>query len=164
MKKYFCLEYGRICEIRGQANAPAIDTFAAVKRTLALDFGMKRCGLAISDPLGMIANGLETEPTVSLMNRLRKIDSEQGFETIVVGKPTRMNGEDSAVEHNIKLFIEAFVKVFPTKIVARHDERFTSKMALDAMIAGGATKSQRKVKGNIDKVSATIILQEYLNK
>jgi putative Holliday junction resolvase len=145
-------------------NASPNHTFAAVKRTLALDFGMKRCGLAISDPLGMIANGLETEPTVTLMNRLRKLDREQGFATLVVGKPTRMNGEDSTVEGNIKLFIEAFQKIFPDKEVARHDERFTSKMALEAMITAGATKSQRKVKGNIDKVSAAIILQEFLNK
>jgi putative holliday junction resolvase len=150
--------------IRGQINASANNTFAAVKRTLALDFGMKRCGLAISDPLGMIANGLDTEPTVTLMDRLRKLDRDQGFYKLVIGKPTRMNGEESSVEQNIKLFIESFQKVFPDKEIARMDERFTSKLAMNAMISAGAKKSQRKEKGNIDKVSATIILQEYLNK
>lgn len=148
----------------GWHNAVAIATFAAVKRILALDYGGKRCGLALSDPLGMIANGLETEPTQSLMQRLHKINREQGFSKIVIGKPMRMSGDSSDIETEILKFIEKFSLEFPEKEITRFDERFTSKMALNAMIAAGATKKQRQEKGNIDKVSATIILQEYLNQ
>lgn len=132
-------------------------------RTVAIDFGMKRCGIAISDPLGMIANGLDTVETTLIMSKLEEIKSQSGFETIVVGKPTRMSGEDSLVEPNIKLFVEALEKKFAGISVKRFDERFTSKIAAQTMISAGSTKSQRREKGTIDKISATLILQDYLN-
>jgi putative Holliday junction resolvase len=132
-------------------------------RTVAIDFGMKRCGIAISDPLGMIANGLETVETTHVMSKLEQLKSESGFDTLVVGKPTRMNGDDSLVEPNIKLFVEALEKKFQGVIVKRFDERFTSKIAAQTMISAGSTKSQRREKGTIDKISATLILQDYLN-
>lgn len=132
-------------------------------RTVAIDFGMKRCGIAISDPLGMIANGLETVETTHVMSKLEHLKSESGFDTLVVGKPKRMNGDDSLVEPNIKLFVEALEKKFQGVIVKRFDERFTSKIAAQTMISAGSTKSQRREKGTIDKISATLILQDYLN-
>ncbi len=134
-----------------------------MSRTLAIDFGMKRTGLALSDPLGMIANGLNTVSTHELMGKLKQLKSEQGFNTVVLGQPKRMSGEDSLIEPNIKLFIEALEKVFSDLRIVRFDERFTSKIATQTMLTNGSTKSQRREKGNIDKISATIILQDYLN-
>ena len=133
-------------------------------RTLAIDFGMKRTGLAISDPLGMIANGLETLATDKLMDGLRLLNQKKPFERVVIGHPKRMSGEDSAVEQNILLFIENFKKVFPSVLVDRLDEHFTSKIAMQTMISAGSKRSDRRDKGNIDKISATLLLQEYLNK
>ena len=134
-----------------------------MSRTLAIDFGMKRTGLAISDPMGMIANGLDTVLTIELMDRLKTIRSNEGFDTVVIGKPTRMSGEDSLIEPNIKLFIEALGKVFDGLRIERLDERFTSKIAAKTMLNNGSKKSDRRIKGNIDKISATLILQDYLN-
>ncbi|MDA7744884.1 Holliday junction resolvase RuvX, partial [bacterium] len=91
------------------------------------------------------------------------LKSEQGFNTVVLGQPKRMSGEDSLIEPNIKLFIEALEKVFSDLRIVRFDERFTSKIASQTMLTNGSTKSQRREKGNIDKISATIILQDYLN-
>jgi len=132
-------------------------------RIVAIDFGMKRCGISISDPLGMIANGLDTVETSEVMSKLELLKKESGFDTIVVGKPKRMNGDDSLVEPNIKLFVEALEKKFEGINLKRFDERFTSKIAAQTMISAGSTKSQRREKGTIDKISATLILQEYLN-
>lgn len=142
----------------------AIAYLCPMPRTLAIDFGMKRTGLAISDPLGIIANGLDTLPTEHLMDGLRKLSLDRPFEVAVVGHPKRMSGEDSDVEQNILLFIESFQKVFPSVKIQRMDERFTSKIAMQTMIAAGSKRSDRKDKGNIDKISATLLLQEYLNK
>jgi putative Holliday junction resolvase len=138
-------------------------TFGVVSRTLAIDFGLKRTGLAISDPLDMIANGLDTVETKELLDRLEVIDENTEFQSIVVGEPKRMNGEHSDVERNIQLFIAALKSKFPDKIVHRFDERFTSKMAAQTMIQSGIGRSKRKEKGIVDKISATLILQEFLN-
>tara|TARA_B110000046_G_scaffold165801_1_gene182334 strand:+ start:160 stop:567 length:408 start_codon:yes stop_codon:yes gene_type:complete len=132
-------------------------------RILALDYGGKRCGLAISDPLKMIANGLDTSETHLLLDNLKRIQKEYGFETLVVGLPKRLSGEMSAIEQKIIPMIEKIKKDFPVIDIVRFDERFTSKMALESMIVAGANKTQRAEKGNIDKVSATLLLQEYLN-
>ncbi|HAQ72112.1 Holliday junction resolvase RuvX [Salibacteraceae bacterium] len=132
-------------------------------RVLALDYGGKRCGLAISDPLKMIANGLDTSETHLLLDNLKRIQKEYGFEKLVVGLPKRLSGEMSAIEQKIIPMIEKIKKDFPEVEIVRFDERFTSKMALESMIVAGAKKKQRAEKGNIDKVSATLLLQEYLN-
>ena len=132
-------------------------------RVLALDYGGKRCGLAISDPLKMIANGLDTSETHLLLDNLKRIQKEYGFEKLVVGLPKRLSGEMSAIEQKIIPMIEKNKKDFPELEIVRFDERFTSKMALESMIVAGAKKKQRAEKGNIDKVSATLLLQEYLN-
>ena len=130
---------------------------------MALDYGGKRCGLAISDPLKMIANGLDTSETHLLLDNLKRIQKEYGFEKLVVGLPKRLSGEMSAIEQKIIPMIEKIKKDFPEVEIVRFDERFTSKMALESMIVAGAKKKQRAEKGNIDKVSATLLLQEYLN-
>ncbi len=137
--------------------------FRAMGRILALDYGQKRCGIAISDPLKMIANGLETAQTHLLIEKLKGIKKEYTFEKMVIGLPMRLSGEMSAIELKIIPMIEKIKKEFPDVEIVRFDERFTSKMALDSMIAAGAKKKQRAEKGNIDKVSATLLLQEYLN-
>lgn len=130
---------------------------------MALDYGKVRCGVAISDPLKMIANGLETIPRKELQASLAKLLTEYEVEALVVGQPRRHSGEFSEVETDILKFIEVIKKEHPTLTIDRIDERFSSKMALDAMITIGATRKQRQQKGNIDKMSATLILQDYLN-
>lgn len=133
-------------------------------RIAAIDFGMKRTGLAISDPLAMIANGQETVATTELMQSLKKLYVEKPFDTLVVGHPKKLDGTDALIEQNIALFIESFAKSFPTVAVARVDERFTSKIAARTMAALGAKKTDRERKENLDKMSATLLLQEFLDK
>ncbi|GAB5539109.1 MAG: Holliday junction resolvase RuvX [Salibacteraceae bacterium] len=135
-----------------------------MSRIVAIDFGVSRTGLAISDPLGIIANGLETVSTRDVMSVLQRIDGEMPFDQIVVGEPKRMSGEPSLVEGNIRHFMEALKQKFPSKQLHRFDERFTSKIAMQTMIDMGSSKRQRADKGNIDKISATLILQEFLNQ
>lgn len=132
-------------------------------RVLAIDYGMKRCGLAISDPLGMIANGLDTVEAPHLMKALQSLMDLYGFDTVVIGEPRRLGGEMSELENHIQQAIVRITERFSAVRIARMDERFTSKMAMDALIAAGASKKQRRDKGNVDKISATLILQEYLN-
>lgn len=132
-------------------------------RTLAIDYGTRRCGLAISDPMGMIANGLPTSETDQLFARLEALDQDPGFDGIVIGLPLMHSGEVSEVEGEIQKAIAKLQQRFPGKTIHRFDERFTSKIAMQTMITAGATKKQRRKKGNVDKVSATLILQEYLN-
>lgn len=132
-------------------------------RIIGIDFGLKRTGLAITDPLGMIANGLDTVESRLLMDKLKSIDAETPFETVVIGQPRRMNGVASDIEQNILWFIEALEKELPGKRVARMDERFTSKIASQTMLASGISKKRRGDKALVDKISATLLLQEYLN-
>lgn len=134
-----------------------------VGRVVSIDFGAKRCGMAISDPLGMIANGLPTVKTRSLLKRLEEVANDPGFEDLVIGLPKRHSGELSDIEKEISAMILKIEELLPQVSIHRFDERFTSKLALQAMIDAGSTKKQRREKGNIDKVSATLILQEYLN-
>jgi len=131
-------------------------------KVIAIDFGLKRTGLAITDESKLFAFGLETVETKTLMNYLINLVPKEKVETIVLGEPKRLDGSDAHVTQNVYLLKEALEKQFPGIPVELHDERFTSKMAFDAMIAGGLKKKQRQDKGMIDKVSATIILQEYL--
>lgn len=131
-------------------------------KILAIDFGLKRSGLAITDELQIIATPLETVDSKELMNVLIQMVVKEKLETIVLGEPKRMDGSDSHVTQNVYLLKEALEKQFPTVKIDLHDERFTSKMALDAMIQGGMKKKDRQQKGMIDKVSAAIILQEYI--
>ena len=131
---------------------------------LAVDFGKKRCGLAATDDLRIIASGLDTVETTSLMEFLRNYFSENSVDEVVIGLPTDLKGNMSEVEQDIQKFIEEFEGEFPEVSVVRFDERFTSKIASYFISQSGKNKKQRQEKGLIDKVSATLILQQYLEQ
>jgi len=131
---------------------------------LAIDFGLKRTGVAITDENNIIASGLDTIDSVKLMDFLIQIVPKENVSHIVLGEPKRLNGEDSHITQNVYLLKEALEKQFPALEIVLMDERFTSKMAFQAMIDGGLKKKQRQEKGLIDKISATIILQSYLEE
>jgi len=131
---------------------------------LAVDFGKKRCGLAATDDLRIIASGLDTVETTALMEILRNYFSENSVDEVVIGLPTDLKGNMSEVEQDIQKFIEEFKNEFPEVSVVRFDERFTSKIASYFISQSGKNKKQRQEKGLIDKVSATLILQQYLEQ
>lgn len=131
---------------------------------LAIDYGKARCGIAVTDDLQMIASGLETVETKNIFIFLNKYFSENSVETIVVGLPVDLRGNISEIEKDIQKFIIEFKKKFPTIEVERFDERFTSKMASYFISQSGKSKKKRQEKGMIDKVSATIILQNFLEQ
>lgn len=133
-------------------------------KIIAIDFGLKRTGLAITDDLNMFAFGLDTVDSKDLMDTLKSLVEKEKVETIVLGLPKRLNNEDAHVTQNIYLLQEAIEKQFIMMKVVLIDERFTSKMASQSMHTAGATKKQKKQKGLVDKVSATIILQSYLSQ
>jgi len=130
-------------------------------RILALDFGTKRTGIAVTDELQLIASGLTTVNTTDLLDFLKKYFSEENVELILLGEPKRMNNEASHVETEILKFRESLEKI-TTIPIKRVDERFTSKMAAQTMLYSGLKKKQRKNKALLDEISATIILQTYL--
>lgn len=131
-------------------------------RILAIDYGMKRTGLAVTDPLRIIATALDTVDTPSLMDYLKKYFQKEAVEKVIIGMPKRLNNTDSDTAPAVRNFIEAFRATFPEKPIQDVDERFTSSMAQKAMIAGGMKKKDRQVKGNVDKISAVLILQSYM--
>ena len=132
-------------------------------RILAIDYGRKRTGLAVTDPLKIIAGALDTVPTFELMDYLRRYVAENDVERIVVGLPRQMSGEMSESYTYIRPFLGRLRKEMPDMPVEMYDERFTSKMAQRAMIEGGVPKGRRREdKGLVDRVSAAIILQGYL--
>lgn len=131
-------------------------------RILALDYGKKRTGVAVSDPLQIIANALETVPTAQLMPYLKQYMSRESVDTIVVGKPTRMDGTPSETFALIEPFVVRLRREFPSVEVVYWDERFTSVLAHRAMIDGGVKKMARRDKAMVDRISATIILQGFM--
>lgn len=131
-------------------------------RILAIDYGMKRTGVAVSDPLRIIAGGLETVPTLQIMAWLEKYLGANDVDIIVVGRPTQMNGSPSETLPNIEKFVEKAKVKFPAVRFEWWDERFTSVLAQRALIDSGVPKMKRRDKGLVDKVSATIILQGYM--
>jgi putative Holliday junction resolvase len=133
-------------------------------RIVAIDYGTKRCGLAVTDPGQMIASPLETVLSHELMNYLKTYFEKEEVELLVVGHPRQMDHSESESMKQIRFFVGAFKKRFKKIPVEWMDERFTSRLAMDAMIAGGMKKSDRQVKGNVDRVSAAIILQSFLEK
>lgn len=135
-----------------------------MSQILAVDYGKARCGLAATDDMQIIASGLQTVPTKEIFIFLKKYLLENRVEQIVVGLPTDLKGNLNEVEVDILKFIEKFKSQFPLVEVARFDERFTSKMASFAISQSGKTKKKREEKGLIDKVSATIILQNFLEQ
>ena len=133
-------------------------------RILAIDYGKKRAGLAVTDPMKMIANGLTTVHSNELLDYLIGYLDKEEVETIVVGYPKQMNNKDSESVQYIKPFLKKLKEQFPDMPVELEDERFTSGMAQDAMLQGGMKKKQRQNKANVDKISATIILQSFLER
>jgi len=135
-----------------------------VGRIIAIDYGRKRVGLAVTDPMKMIANGLTTVHPEEILTFLTDYTEKEEVETIVVGYPKQMDNQNSEAVQYIKPFLKKLRKQFPGITVEKEDERFTSKMAQQAMIDGGMKKKQRQNKGNVDRISATIILQSYLER
>lgn len=131
-------------------------------RILAIDYGAKRTGLAVTDPLGIIASPLEVIPSHTLENFLKDYFKKEEVQRVIIGMPRNIDGGPTNATPLVQAFINRFKKVFPSMELILHDERFTSKMAMDAMISGGMKKKDRREKGNVDKISATIILQSYL--
>ena len=132
-------------------------------RILAVDYGLKRTGLAVTDPLRIIATALDTVATVDLVKYLTTYLQKENVDEFVVGMPKTLMNEDSQIAPQVRAFIEVLKKTFPDKPVHLADERFTSRMAMRTMIDGGMKKKDRQVKSNVDKISATIILQSFLN-
>ena len=131
-------------------------------RILAIDYGTKRVGLASTDPLQIIASPLETVAANELLSWLKEYFSKEVVDVVVIGMPKTLNNQDTDATQPVRSFVKKFKNHFPGKQLVLHDERFTSGMALQAMIQAGSKKKDRRVKGNIDKVSAAIILQSYL--
>jgi putative Holliday junction resolvase len=135
-----------------------------MQRIVALDFGLKRTGIAITDEMNIIASGLTTVDSRELMTYLKNLVTTKNIGTIVLGEPKRLNLEDSHSSENVRLLKQALDKEFPLLTIALVDERFTSKMAMQTMHLGGLSKKQKKNKALIDEISATIILQSYLEQ
>ncbi|MFS4494604.1 Holliday junction resolvase RuvX [Maribacter sp. 2308TA10-17] len=133
-------------------------------RIVAFDYGRKRTGIAVTDELQLIASGLTTIPSHELLDFLKKYMLEERVVKFVVGEPRQMNNTPSEAEMFIAPFINRLKKTFPEIPVEREDERFTSRLAVRAMIDSGLKKKQRRDKALVDEISATIILQAYLNK
>lgn len=131
-------------------------------RILAIDFGKKRTGIAVTDEMQIIASGLTTVDTDDLFTFLKNYILVENVELFLVGKPKQMNNSDSESETLIIPFLKKLTKNFPNIPFKRIDERFTSKMAFQTMINSGLKKNQRKNKALVDEISATIILQSYL--
>jgi len=131
-------------------------------RILAIDYGIKRTGLAATDPMQMIANSLTTVATQELFQFLTSYFTKEKIECVVIGLPKQMNNEPSESMPYIEKFVENFEKQFPVIPIEYFDERFTSKMAMQAMIQGGVKKKDRQNKALVDAVSATILLQSFL--
>lgn len=131
-------------------------------RILAIDFGIKRTGLAVTDPLRIIATPLDTVLTQNLLDYLIAFLKKEAVDEFIIGMPKTLLNTDSAVAPRVRDFIVDLKKTFPGKPVHEVDERFTSRLAMRALIEGGMKKKDRQVKGNVDKISATIILQSFL--
>ncbi|HEY0652529.1 MAG TPA: Holliday junction resolvase RuvX [Chryseosolibacter sp.] len=132
-------------------------------RILAIDYGKKRTGLAVTDPNRIIATALETVDSNLLLEFLKKYCTKETVDAFVVGMPKTLRNEDSEIAPLVRAFIEILKKEFPEKPIHLADERFTSRIAQQAMIMGGMKKRDRQVKANVDKISATIILQDFMN-
>ena len=132
-------------------------------RILAIDYGIKRTGIAITDEMQMIAFGLTTIASETAIPFLQEYFLKEKVVEVIVGEPKQMDGTPSQSAEIINAFVAKFIKAFPEMPLARVDERFTSKMAFQTMIDSGLSKKQRQNKGLIDEISATIMLQDYLS-
>jgi putative holliday junction resolvase len=132
-------------------------------RLLALDYGGKRTGIAVSDPLQIIANGLTTVPTKELIVFLKKYFEEEEVELVLIGLPMDLQNRDTDATQLVRNFIVKFAETFPDHKMKTLDERFTSKMARSAILESGVNKKTRRNKELVDEVSATILLQGYMS-
>jgi putative Holliday junction resolvase len=131
-------------------------------RILAIDYGTKRTGLAVTDPLRIISTALDTVETSGLFLYLKKYIEKEQVDEFVVGMPKTLSNQDSSVSSFVRKFVEELKKMFPEKPIHLMDERFTSSMAMRTMIDGGMKKKDRRDKSNVDKISATLILQDFM--
>lgn len=131
-------------------------------RILGIDYGRKRTGVAVTDPLQIVAGNLATVPTHTLMSFIKDYIAREQVERIVIGQPTQLNGEPSESMKYITPFVNKLRKELPDMPIVMYDERFTSTIAHRAMIEGGMKKSDRRDKSRVDAIAATIILNDYL--
>lgn len=134
-----------------------------MSRILSIDYGKKRTGIAVTDPLQIIANGLVTVATCDLMDFLTAYAAKEDVECIVVGNPKQLNGQPSENQQRVHQFVEKWKRQSAIPVVY-YDERFTSVLAHKAMLEGGLKKKKRQDKALVDEISATIILQDYLSQ
>lgn len=133
-------------------------------RVLAIDYGFKRTGIAVTDEMQIIASGLTTIPSETAIDFLKDYFKKERVGRVLIGDPKQMNNEPSQSAEIINAFAQKFTEAFPDMPVERVDERFTSKMAFQTMINSGMKKKQRQNKALIDEISATIMLQDYLSR
>ena len=131
-------------------------------RILSIDYGLKRTGIAVTDPLKIIATGLTTIPSNTLIPFLKEYFMKEAVELVIIGKPKNWDDSDTHATPLVKSIIKKLMKEFPLMRIKTVDERFTSKMASQAMIDMGMKKMQRRNKALVDEIAATIMLQEYL--
>ena len=135
-----------------------------MSRILAIDYGIKRTGIAVTDELQIIASGLTTIPSETAIVFFTDYFAKENVAKVIIGEPKQMNGQPSESAPIIEKFITDFTTAFPTMKVERVDERFTSKMAFQTMIDSGLKKKQRQNKALLDEIAATIMLQDYLTR
>jgi putative holliday junction resolvase len=133
-------------------------------RIVAIDYGSKRVGVAVTDPLKIIATPLDTIHSKDIITFLKKYDQKENIELFVLGLPKKLDNSDTNNTQLVLNFEKSLQKNFPDKKIYFIDERFTSKMALQTMISGGMKKKERQDKSNVDKISAVIILQSFLEQ
>lgn len=133
-------------------------------RILAIDFGKKRCGIAVTDELQIIASGLTTVDTSQVLNFLKKYFESEKVEKVIIGDPKQKDGTPSEGAFYVNDFLEHFKKHFPEMPIEKVDERYTSKLAFQTMIDSGLSKKKRQNKALVDEIAATLILQDYLNR
>jgi putative holliday junction resolvase len=132
-------------------------------RILALDYGGKRTGIAVTDSMQIISTGLTTVPTLILIDFLKKYFATEEVEKVIIGLPKNLKNEDTHGTNLVVLFLKKFATIFPDMPIETIDERFTSKMATKSILDSGAKKKDRQNKALVDEVSATIILQDYMS-
>jgi putative holliday junction resolvase len=133
-------------------------------RILALDYGLARTGIAVTDPMQMIASGLTTVATRELLDWLQQYCKQEEVERFVIGLPLRADGSSTEMSENTELFIVKLEKSFPNTPVSRHTERHSSQEAARVIFAAGVKKQKRQEKGLLDKVAAAVILQNYMHE
>ena len=135
-----------------------------MNRMLGIDYGKKRVGLAISDPLGIFATALDTVPTANIIEYLKTYINQNPIKLFVIGYPMNLNNKPAECAAYVDAFLPRLKKNFPDIPIALEDERFTSQIAMRAMIDGGVKKMARREKERVDKISAAIILQTYMDR